>query len=286
MFINHLKSKSQILEPPIVAAAAFTLVRSVELRIPEIAVSQIFPTMALYSGVNVCLAKVLNIHEKHKFAQVALPFFSGLASATLMAVLRVQTGGFFGSYVFHSSLVTLAQLIKVVAKGVLKLDSEPKEESMSSRVFNYIVLGIATIIPSGLTAVALGRIFAFEEWMILGSLGFFFGLAQVCVTTLLGAPQESRGLHASLPFINSILPFAAFAVTDAVTDNYPGRFVPMGLISLGTSLLGTIASRYFANKSRESVQSQVASNLGSDTRTANRVNYRRPGFSAPLPHHQ
>ncbi|WP_420420639.1 hypothetical protein [Simkania sp.] len=253
--------------------------------------SHCVPFGALFSGVNAGLATVLSVHEKPKIVQVAFPFFSGLAAAALVPLLGLPTTELGEVYMVSLVLLTGAALIKVLAKSILKMAAEPKEESKPARFFNYIVAGTASFIPSGIAGLCVALLFGLEqksEGFTMGGfavIGVFFGLAQVCVTTLLGAPQkEGRMFHGFLPLFTSVFPFLNIGAMGGVSSpKVADEIAVITITSLLTALVGTVASRYFARQPQ--VEKQPAIDEKKEEQPDQRSTYRRPGFSTTLSYH-
>lgn len=232
---------------------------------------------AISSGTNIFLSKLMHVDEKPKIVQVAFPFFSGLISTSLMAALGViPAAALMDTYMVCSTALAGVALIKMIVKRIFAQQGEAIEESKASRTFNYVVVGATTFIPS----VVIGVLVSNEN---LGLIGVFFGLAQVCVTTFLGASQESLTLRSCLPFVTSVLPFAILKGMGLMnTPQAPFAFVVITASAALTALVETFVMSYFTTQSpAEPVVVKAEEKQSADSRSV----YRRPGFSTALPHH-
>lgn len=283
MATSLVKNVAQtIIEPLIFTGGITAAVESGNFNPPQDVAGNILPFSGTFATVNMGLATLMHVHEKPKIVQIAFPFFSGLAAAALMPVFGLPTTQLLATYLFFSSCLSGLALVKVIAKAIFAKKAEPKEESKPHRVFNYVVTGTVAFIPSAFACFPLSKLFGQGDW-ILGDVGVFFGLAQVCVTTLLGAPQESRTLHSFLPVITSLLPSLIFGAMEPMRNPDVTAFTVIPVISVATALIGTAAIRYFASQSKATTQTEVGEEK--QQQVDPRATYRRPGFSAALPHH-
>ncbi|WP_420420640.1 hypothetical protein [Simkania sp.] len=283
MAVTTVKNFAQMgLETALSTAVMTTAVQERLINAPEDLVSNIVPIAGIFSGTNTALAAVMGVHEKPKLVQVAFPFFSGLVATGALVALSAPVTELMSAYVICSSMLAGVALLKVIAKAILKMDAEPKEESKPARVFSYVVVGATTFIPAMYGARFFGDNLGNG---MLALMGLFFGLAQVCVTKLLGAPQqESRWLHASLPLMTSPIPLAIIgSMAHNLSPKFPGAAAVITATSILTALVGTVASRYFARQPQ--VEKQPAVDEKKEEQLDQRSTYRRPGFSTTLSYH-
>lgn len=268
--------------------AISTVVKEGLMNVPKDLARRIVPVAGVFSVINSTLATVMGADQKPKIVQIAFPFFSGLFSTAILYAVSPPMQNLMDAYLLCSTGLAAVALIKVIAKAILKMSAEPKEESRPARVFNYVVAGAATFIP----AVGAGALFkdALDDG-IFALMGFFFGLAQVCVTTLLGAPQkESRSLHSLLPIFTTAIPCAILLGTNGLLhDKMLMEITVVTTTAVITAMIGTVVSRFFASQTQVKVKDEGAietngtqpSQQGVDPRSV----YRRPGFSTTLPNH-
>lgn len=218
--------------------------------------SQHTPVGTTFAAVNFVLGSAMGIHEKPRVVQVAFPFFSGLAGVMAMRgmeyFLGVSAAPMLGAYAYCSVLMAGVALVKVIAKTIFRMQAEIKEESKPQRVFNYVLVGATSVIPATSIGIPL------DPGYLLP--GIFFGLAQVFVTTLLGAHQkEGCLLHGFLPCITSVLPFALVVLFRGVFPpiEWQHKIGSVIGISLVTALVGTVATHCFTSKPQLSTQKSV-----------------------------
>lgn len=284
MATNVIKNVGQMVLEPLFSSGVITaVVENGIVNPPEDLVRNLLPISGTFATVNTGLALALHVHEKPKIVQIAFPFFSGLAAAALLPAIGLPTTELLGTYLFCSGLLSGIALVKVIAKAIFAKQAEPKEESKPHRVFNYVVPGAVTFIPSVIVGSASTKLFGSGEW-VLGLMGVFFGLAQVCVTTLLGATQESRMVHGFLPMITSVLPSLIFGAMETMRSPDLPALILIPATALATALIGTVATRYMA--SQPSAPAQIETNSTQDAKPPvdHRSTYRRWG-STVLPQH-
>lgn len=268
--------------------AISTVVKEGLMNVPKDLAREIIPVAGIFSGINSGLATIMGADQKPKIVQLAFPFFSGLISTAVLYAVSAPVQSLMDAYLLCSTGLAAVALIKVIAKAIFKMSAEPKEESRPARVFNYVVAGAATFIP----AVGAGALFkdALDDG-IFALFGFFFGLAQVCVTTLLGAPQkESRFLHILLPIITTAIPCAVPLGTNGrLTDKMLMEVTIVAATAVITAMIGTVVSRFFTSQTQVKVKDEGAIVDINGTQSSNQIDprsvYRRPGFSTSLSYH-
>jgi FtsH-binding integral membrane protein len=289
MAISIVKNIGQMgLEVAFSTAAISAVVNEGLVNVPKDLTREIVPVAGIFSGINSGLATVMGADQKPKIVQLAFPFFSGLLSTAVLYAMSAPVQNLKEAYLFCSTGLAAVALIKVIAKAIFKMGAEPKEESRPARVFNYVVAGAATFIPS-IVAVRLFKDSLDDGFFAL--FGFFFGLAQVCVTTLLGAPQkESRSLHSLLPIFTSAIPCAILlGTTGQLTDKMLMEITVVTTTAVITAMIGTVVSRFFTSQTQVKEKDEGAvvgtDGIQSSNPIDSRSRYRRPGFTSTLPHH-
>ena len=283
MATNLIKNVGQTVLEPLFSSGVMTAVMEGMVNPPKEVARNILPISGTFATVNTGLATLLQVHEKPKIVQIAFPFFSGLAAAALLPVIGLPTTQLLGTYLLCSVLLSGIALVKVIAKAIFAKQSEPKEESKPHRVFNYVVPGVVTFIPSAIVSFVPTKLFGNGDW-VFGLVGVFFGLAQVCVTTLLGAPQESRMLHGFLPVITSVLPSLIFGAMETMHDPDLNALTVITATALVTALIGTVATRYLASQPKATSSTETKGTEDAKQQIDPRSTYRRWG-STVLPQH-
>lgn len=210
----------------------------------------------------------MQLEEKPKLVQVAMPAISSLAATFMLRVLTDTKSDLLNTY-YTSSYVLCC--VALVTKLVLGLGSRPKVESISQRIFNYTVTSFATYLPSRVLAnYFLGK---GDQAPLL--CGVFYGLAQVCVTTLLGATKEKGIIPLTLPCCTALLSLFMLAVGESIPPRGAKPTETSFQIGVIFALCGTVIARLFETHSQQRAASE------GDVMPQDQQDH-MPGFSSSL----